>query len=165
MRQLLFCLFVLGATLATAAPTFTIDLNALPEAVASRIHALGDKYVIDHRINPFYLRGDFDGDGRVDYAVLLSERRTGKRGFVVLLSSQPRPQLLGAGTRVQYDSAKWDDLNFDSWRVYGKGKIDAGAGFEAPRGKGELILIQKTESASGFFRWSGTQFTWVQQGD
>ncbi len=158
-------LFILGASLASAAPAFTVVLDTLPEAVASRISALDGKYVISDRINPFYLRGDFDGDGRVDYAVLVTERSTGKRGAVVLLSSQLKPRILGAGTPVQYGSKKWDDLNFDSWRVYGKGKVDAGTGFDAPPGKGELILVQKRESASGFFRWSGTQFTWVQQGD
>lgn len=158
------CLFLLGAILAVGAPA-SVDLDTLPERVASRISALGGKYAISDRINPFYLRGDFDGDGPVDYAVLVIERTTAKRGIVVLLSSQPRPLVLGAGTPVQYGSAKWDDLNFDSWRVYGKGKIDAGTGFVAPPGKGELILVQKRESASGFFRWSGRQFAWVQQGD
>jgi hypothetical protein len=158
-----FCLLMLGVFLAV--PALSVDLDTLPEAVASRIASLGNKYEISDRINPYYLRGDFDGDGRVDYAVLVTERGTGKRGIVVLLSSQPKPRVLGAGTPVQYGSAKWDDLNFDSWRVYGKGKVDAGTGFEAPPGKVELILVQKRESASGFFRWSGTQFTWVQQGD
>jgi hypothetical protein len=159
------CLLILVAILAVCAPAFTVDLGTLPEAVASRISALGGNYEISDRINPYYLRGDFDGDGRADYAVLVTERGTGKRGMVVLLSSQPKPRVLGAGTPVPYGSEKWDDLNFDSWRVYGRGRIDAGTGFEAPPGKVDLILVQKTESASGFFRWSGTQFTWVQQGD
>jgi hypothetical protein len=158
------CLSVLGVVL-IAAPAFTVDLDTLPEAVVSRISALGGKYEISDRINPYYLRGDFDGDGRVDYAVLLTERESGKRGMVVLLSSQAKPRILGAGAPIQYGAAKFDDLNFDSWRVYGKGTIDAGTGFEAPPGKVELILVQKKESASGFFRWSGTRFTWVQQGD
>jgi hypothetical protein len=144
---------------------FCVDVETLPEGVISRIGALGTTYEISDRINPYYLRGDFDGDGRVDYAVLITEHGSGKRGVVVFLSSQSKLRILGAGTPVQYGSAKWDDLNFDSWRVYGRGAIDAGTGFEAPPGKGELILVQKKESASGFFRWSGTQFTWIQQGD
>ena len=59
----------------------------------------------------------------------------------------------------------WDDLNFDSWRVYGRSKSDAGTGFDPPPGKDELILVQKKESASGFFRWTGGRFQWIQQGD
>jgi hypothetical protein len=66
---------------------------------------------------------------------------------------------------VQYGAAEWDDLNFDTWRVYGNRPVDAGTGFEVPHGKVELILVQRRESASGLFRWSGTHFTWVQQGD
>jgi len=162
MRRLL--LLPLMAMLISV-PALSVDLDTLPEAVVSRISSLGNKYDISDRINPYYLRGDFDGDGRVDYAVLVTEHGTGKRGLVVLLSSQPKPIVLGAGTPVQYGAPKRDDLNFDSWRVYGKGVVDAGTGFDAPPGKVELILVQKRESASGFFRWSGTRFTWVQQGD
>lgn len=31
---------------------------------------LAAAYAISDRINPFYLRGDFDGDGKPDYAIL-----------------------------------------------------------------------------------------------
>ncbi len=160
-----FFLVVLGMTTVAWRSAASGDLDTLPEGIASRIERLGDKYEISDRINPFYLRGDFDGDNRVDYAVLIVERATKKRGFVVVLSSQPKVQMLGAGTAVPYGAAKWDDLNFDSWRAYGRLPIDAGTGFDLPPGKGELILVQRRESASGFFRWSGTRFTWVQQGD
>lgn len=140
------------------------DLDTLPEAIVSRIDQM-DKYNISDRINPLYLRGDFDADGRADYAVLVEERVTNKKGFIVFLSSQLKPQIVGAGHSIQYGAAKSDDLNFDSWRVYGRAKTDAGTGFDPPPGKDELILVQKKESASGFFRWSTTHFVWIQQGD
>ena|ERR1700694_579704 len=157
--RVLLIVFVVTTTLSG-----TPDLDALPDAVVSRIDALG-KYDVSDRINPFYLRGDFDADGRVDYAVLIEEHGTRKRGIVILLSSQPKLQILGAGNPVQAGATKWDDLNFDSWRAYDRSPIDAGLGFDPPPGKGDLIYVQKKESAGGFYRWSGTHFTWVQQGD
>jgi hypothetical protein len=38
-------------------------------------------------LNPFYLRGDFDGDGLADYAVLVTRRSDGKKGIAVWLST------------------------------------------------------------------------------
>lgn len=154
---------ILGLMLVTVS-ALSSDLDTLPETIVSRIESL-DKYEISDRINPFYLRGDFDADGHTDYAVLVKERMTHKRGFVVFLSAYATPQVLGAGKAVQYGAAKWDDLDFDSWRVYGRTKTDAGIGFDPPPGRDELILVQKRESGSGFFRWSGKRFTWIQQGD
>ena len=36
------------------------------------------------RMNPFYLEGDFNGDGALDVAVLIKERGTGKHGIAVV---------------------------------------------------------------------------------
>jgi hypothetical protein len=157
-------LVVIPALVLLSTAGFSGAFDTLPETIVSRIEALG-KYDISDRINPFYLRGDFDADGHADYAVLVQERGAKKRGIAVFLSSYPKPQVLGAGNAVAYGAAKWDDLNFDSWRVYGREKTDAGIGFDPPPGKDELMLVQKRERASGFFRWSGKQFTWIQQGD
>ena len=143
---------------------FTVELETLPQKVASGIEQLSG-YQISDRINPYYLRGDFDGDMKMDYAVLVTQRDSKKRGIAVILSSRSRPVILGAGNSIQYGGSKWDDLNFDSWRVYGSGSVDADSAYDPPRSKGELIFVQKLESASGFFQWKGTQFVWVQQGD
>ncbi len=35
-------------------------------------------------VNPFYIRGDFDGTGPLDVAVLVVEKATGKRGILVV---------------------------------------------------------------------------------
>ena len=37
----------------------------------------GNAYAVEARINPFYLQGDFDGDGWRDTAVLVKERASG----------------------------------------------------------------------------------------
>src|SRR4051812_38794620 len=42
------------------------------------------RYDIDTKINPFFLTGDFDGDGRLDIAVRVREKKSKKIGLVVL---------------------------------------------------------------------------------
>ncbi|MGA3286871.1 MAG: hypothetical protein ABSD46_05570 [Bacteroidota bacterium] len=34
-------------------------------------------------LNPFYLRGDFDADGKLDYAVLIKHKKYGKSGIAI----------------------------------------------------------------------------------
>lgn len=120
-------------------------------------------------LNPFYLRGDFDGDGSPDYAVLAIHRSDGKKGIAIWLSRKrdPRPTMIGAGTKSRAGGAVSDDWEFfDAWQVYGKRTVSKGAGEgKPPRLIGEAILIEKTESASGLLYWDGKQFRWYQQGD
>jgi hypothetical protein len=120
-------------------------------------------------LNPFYLRGDFDGDGFPDYAVLVKQRSDGKKGKAIWLSSTPNsgPKIVGAGMKSRTGGGDSDDWSFfDSWQVYGKRNVLQGAGDgKPPRLVGEAILIEKTESASGLLYWDGKQFRWYQQGD
>jgi hypothetical protein len=40
-------------------------------------------YSIRTDLNPFYLRGDFDGDKKQDYALGIVERKTDKKGILI----------------------------------------------------------------------------------
>src|SRR5690606_4874337 len=40
-------------------------------------------YKINRDLNPFYLRGDFDGDGKIDYALAVIESKTNKKGILI----------------------------------------------------------------------------------
>src|SRR5713101_4267312 len=51
---------------------------------------------ISGQINPFYLSGDFDGDGKLDFAVQIDH--SGKHGVAICLSSQKKPLVVGAGS-------------------------------------------------------------------
>src|SRR5689334_15463829 len=76
----------------------------LPDAARiafEKNHALAD-YEVSDSLNPFYLRGDFDGDGKPDYAVLVVNKKSRKHGIVVVRSSATAPAVLGAGgTKLQ----------------------------------------------------------------
>ena len=50
-------------------------------------------YNLSSALNPFYLRGDFDGDGMSDYAFLIAPVQGSKRGIAIWLSSRPRRRI------------------------------------------------------------------------
>jgi len=122
---------------------------------------LGTGYEISGKINPFYLRADFDGDGKPDHAVLI--RKDKQQGVMICRSVGPKPTVLGAG--VEFNQMK--DLNFNAWQVHPKGRrVEQGVGEgKAPSLLGDAILIEWEESASALIYWDGKRFVWYQQGD
>jgi hypothetical protein len=156
------------ATQVTVADTLPWNI---PQPIRPAIDAPAFKtaFEIGTWLNPFYLRGDFDGDGAVDYAILIKRRNDGKKGIAVWLSGNPggRMIVLGAGTKARAGAGAIDDWDFfDSWQVYGKRTVLRGAGEgRPPKLIGEAILVERTESASGLVYWDGRQFRWYQQGE
>ena len=145
------------------------DLENVPQDVLMQFGTgpFAQTYSISGRINPFYLRGDFDGDGKPDYAVLVLSNKDHSRGIAIWLSSQAKIFVLGAGRPFKLshgDSADFEFMNV--WQVYGKKPVERGvqAG-PPPRLMGEALLVGKKESASGLIYWNGQQFVWYQQGD
>lgn len=120
-------------------------------------------YAFESRLNPFYLQGDFDGDGLLDMAVLIRARATGKHGIAVALTSGPLV-VAGAGQRVGNGGGDFDWM--DAWYVQRKGPVEEGADPAAPpRLKGDAIKVVKTDSASAIIWWDGRRLRWYQQGD
>lgn len=123
----------------------------------------GNAYAVEARINPFYLQGDFDGDGTRDTAVLVKERSSGKHGVGVVFKGG-KVRIIGAGK----DSGDGtDNLDWmDAWYVISRGPVAQGA-TEAPppKLKGDALAVIKTESASGLVYWDGKRFRFYQQGD
>jgi hypothetical protein len=122
---------------------------------------MSSTYHVSGRINPFYLRGDFDGDGKQDYAVLV----TGKEGrdIIAVCRATARTPLILDDASLPINMA---DRPFDAWMVYPKGVV--GPGVEAgppPKLKGDALLVIWSESASGLLYWNGKKFQWYQQSD
>src|SRR6267378_1448593 len=65
------------------APDETAQLHNIPEPIQRAITnaSLAKKYEVSFRVKPFYLRGDLNGDGKIDVAVLVKQRSTGKLGI------------------------------------------------------------------------------------
>ncbi len=148
------------------APDAAAQLHDIPEAIEKAITkgSLAKEYDVSFHMNPFYLRGDFNGDRKVDVAVLVKQRSTGKLGIAIIHDGVDKVTVLGAGVGIGNggDDFEW----MDSWQVYPKDRVAPGAG-EAivPRLHGEALLVGKSEAASAVIYWNGKRYVWFQQGD
>ena len=155
--------FVAGGMEISASPLQKIadDEFMLPSAALACVRQQPAEYEISTRMNPFYLRGDFDGDGRMDYAILLREKHSAKEGVLVCESATRRSMLIGAGKRVILQGThSTDDLvDFNVWMVKERGSV---AGI---RSQGEFLYLEKRESGSGVFYRKGGKYLWLQLGE
>jgi hypothetical protein len=89
----------------TGLQTREAQLPHIPEPVERAIirSPLGKKYEVAFRLNPFYLRGDFNGDGKIDVTVLVKQRSIGKSGIAIVHGGTSKVTILGAGTAI----AQW----------------------------------------------------------
>lgn len=110
------------------------------------------------RMNPFFQRGDFDGDGQTDIALLIRQRATGKIGIAFVHRGTHTIQIVGAGTRLGNggDDFSWLEI----WRVE-----DGRVLREIPGFRGEVLYVEKPEAAGGLIYWDGSHYQWVQRGD
>jgi hypothetical protein len=135
-----------------------IDEYDIPERVEKVLmNEAYKRYVPSPKMNPFYLRGDFDGDGPIDYAVWVRNKTNNKEGILFVLSSLKTPVIVAAGNRVVMEGGRsGDDFgSFNAWNVEDKKE----AGY-----KGEPLHVVAKESASGLIVWTGRAFKWIQLG-
>ncbi|MFM7855220.1 MAG: hypothetical protein ACKO96_25640 [Flammeovirgaceae bacterium] len=116
-------------------------------------------------MNPFYLRGDFDGDKKADYVFAVTERKTGKGGMIIYHPTLKNYFVIGAG--VEVSNRPGDDYGWmNAWEVFCKKEVEKGVGEAGTiKLKGDAILVLKLESSSGLIYWDGKKYQWCQQGD
>ena len=152
-----------------------VDWN-LPDAVQKRMEDghMFEQYTLSDHVNPFYLRGDFDGDGKPDYAVLIVNKSSRKTALAISLSTLNAIQLLGANGKKlrvgsQADSYDLSDFDWmDAWQVYDHTELtpnELNDKSTLGRMAGEGLLVEKTEAASSLIYWDGTKFRWYQLSD
>jgi hypothetical protein len=125
---------------------------------------LSNKYTFLTHVNPFYVQGDFNGDGKLDAAILIKEKTTGKSGIAIVHGGSTAVRVLGAGRA--FGNGGDDFYWLDAWYSYPRGKVGQGAEEGAPpKLVGDAIMVIKTESASALVYWAGSQYRWYQQGD
>ena len=140
--------------------------HEIPDAVERAIanSSLVKKYDLSFRVKSFYLRGDFNGDGKIDVAVLVNQRATGKIGIAIIDGATNNVTILGAGVSIGNggDDFEW----MDSWQVYTKERARHAAGETGvSRLRGDALLVSKSEAASALIYWNGKRYVWLQQGD
>lgn len=115
--------------------------------------------------NPYYLRGDFDGDGRPDYA--LRVRRAGRGTGVLICGGNGAVFLLGAGLGdKRFSNKEGDNFLAPQWEVATKADISALSAFRRnvphpiPVVKGEAIAMV-WEDGIALIYWDGGAFRWA----
>ncbi len=133
---------------------FVFETNLPDEIQDFYKQQIVNEYKLRTDVNPFYLRGDFDGDKKLDYAINVIERKTEKKGIVIYHTGTNRHFTIGAG-KPFFGQHPGDDFWWmDAWKV----EVNIGR-------KREGILVVKTESSSGLIYWTGKQYSWIQKGD
>jgi hypothetical protein len=134
-----------------------IDEYNVPNEIDSCIKNLPGT-IINGDMNPFYLSADFDGDGKLDFAVQVT--RSGSKGILFCLTSQKVPLLVGAGSSLVWPSTeKW---RFNAWSVVPKESTSVS---RPARAKHDAILLEIRETANGLLYWDGNTLAWKQLSD
>ena len=139
------------------------EKSNLPNWVMSEGLVLSEHLVVETRLNPFYLTGDFDGDGKLDIALLIRNLKTDEAG-IAIAHRDHSVFIFGAGTDSNNHGSNFSWM--DAWSVYPKGIVLQGATDKSPPDLvGDAVLVMKLESSSAIIYWDGAQYHWYQQGD
>ena len=141
-------------------------IRRIPKWVRTDFEAqhLAQRYSILYRLYPYYLRGDFNGDGKRDAAIQVQEITTGKIGMAVFHTKKPQALstpvfILGAGKALGTagDDLKWVDI----WSVYPKAKVAQKFGKEGNALRsGDAIHVERRDSTGGLLYWDGKKYSW-----
>jgi len=143
---------------------FADDNILLPWKVRKCIedHRVASLIVVDTLTNPYYLRGDFNGDGIQDYAVAVKGQKTRRNGILVCLARRG-PFLIGADrvTTPPFSDMPEDNFVAPFWEVATRSEV---LGFQknnrvVPLPKGEVIKMI-WEDGIHYIYWDGTRFRW-----
>lgn len=118
---------------------------------------------VNARLNPFVLRGDFDGDGKGDLAVLIRNKDSKKEGIVFLFRQKSAPLIVGAGHALSNggDDFAWLEV----WQVEDKGSLQHSYHEKSIKLKTDGIVVAREGSASALIYIKGGKAVWQQQGD
>lgn len=117
------------------------------------------RYFASH--NPFFVRGDFDGDRKIDYAITVESRKTGKEGLLICFRDQKHTAVL-LGLDADNPPPFWRLVD---WDVNTPAEVARTTGHQGRpvgiRPSGEAIVMY-WEDAVGFIYWDGGKFRWKQ---
>jgi hypothetical protein len=162
---LLATLLCAGHRAAPAAEPDFAQRYSIPAWASTQLEAapFAQRYVADARLNPYCLHGDFDGDGRRDFALFVRDRAGQRIGIAFLHQGGGMPHVVGAGHELGNGG---DDFAWvDAWSLVERGPLPEGIDGAAPTLLGDAVTIHRTESASALLWWDGAAYRWYQQGD
>ena len=145
---------------------FLLEANLPDEISTFYLNTIKNNYSLRSDLNPFYLRGDFDGDKILDYAFGVIEKSSKKKGFIIYHIGKKTHLIVGAGKSLMNGNGGDDYSWMDAWKVFSGKTVEGGVGeTEKVNLVGEAIVVIKTESASAMIYWTGKEYKWYQLGD
>ena len=139
---------------------------------------LDNTYYISSNIKPTLLRSDLNGDNIDDLAVLVVNKKSKKRGILIIHQGSSNYHLIGAGSSFgkkafdEFDDMKW----MDGWQIHKKGKVYE-TKFEngdivgsIPRNlRNDSIVVWESQDGAplvgGIIYWDGKKYSWIHQGE
>jgi hypothetical protein len=115
------------------------------------------------RLNPFYLRGDFNGDNFSDVAILIERKKDKKLGILITHAKSKDYYILGAGNSFGNGGDDFFWLNI--WTVMCCKNESIVALSDNLSLEGEGIIVTKAEASSGLIYWKKGRYEWAQLGD
>jgi hypothetical protein len=169
LRSLLLCTATVVLRVSCAAGPDELPLQMSSSLPPEVLRLLGDspearRVAPAAHLNPFYVHGDFNGDGRIDTAVLVKNKASGKIGLAIVDPTAKSVTVIGAGRTFGNGG---DDFSWmDAWRLFPHAPVGRGSGGGTPPAlTGDALMVMKTESASALIYWTGKRYAWYQQGD
>ena len=192
MNRLLFLLFLVGALLLIIAASLSrtnreTSLVSKPDEAATsnerkppstehilplQVQKCLESQSIKGRVdvlfaqNPYFLRGDFDGDNRPDYAVAVRGRES-KRNGVLICHGGARPMILGVDNSVKFSDMPDDNFISSNWDVFTKEdartvRKSSGTSGSTPSAypKGESIAMI-WEDGICLIYWDASRYRWA----
>ena len=154
----LVCAAALTAIARPSEAQTTATDTPLPEWVRARWGAVASARSLARsaRITPAILRGDFDGDGAEDVALLVESVKSHKVGIVFLHRNDAKPYVVGAGTTLGNGG---DDFEWaDSWKVQTRVQKSGAR-------RADAVLLEREGSGSGLIYFAARAYHWRQVGD
>ena len=124
--------------------------------------------IMDSKLNPFYLRGDFDGDKKIDHAIWARSKTDGTAGIIVCAGNE-FVHLLGSGIAGGENFSDMKNDNFFPllWKIATKQEIDELSKLKCyvpdpfPQIDNESIELLYRAGESTIIYWDGKEYKWT----
>lgn len=121
-----------------------------------------DRYEADvAHLNPFYLRGDFDGDGKTDFVSRLIARDDSSQARLAVIFGRGSVVWLERDDRLRFPTVSGWHVRSGYLKIYQSPYEDR----PPPEPAGDVIVLENLEASGSFVYWNGERFVSYWVGD